>query len=426
MTKLRTFLSRFCSDHSGTIAVVTALSLVALVGFAGLGVETSQWYTEKRGIQAAADDAALSAAVAYGQGNTTTYVTEGKSVAGSNGFVDGVNNVTIVVSKPPQNGTYSNNNSAVEVTIVAPAKPILSAMFISQFDITGSSVALINGPASNGCVLALDPLASGAGTISGTSTSVALKNCSFDVNSKSGSDLVMTGGSSLSAADVILGGTNSVSSNSTITTTGGIRTNQPTVADPYASRTMPTPTHCDYHFNNPINSSQTLQPGVYCGGLTLNGGATVTLAPGVYIIDKGDFTMHGNSTLQGNGVTIILTSSSTINQIGNIIIDGGATLNLTAPPTGPYAGMVFWQDGRAADSNKDNFTGGSGMNITGAIYTPSQTVNYSGGNTTGGNGCTQLIAKDIIISGNSEFDNNCSGIGVSPITATTSLATLAQ
>src|SRR5690348_2159384 len=101
MSKLRNFVRRFCSDHSNTIAIFTALSLTALIGFAGLGVETSQWYSEKRSVQAAADDAALSAAVAYGQGNTATYVSEGKSVAGSNGFVDGVNNVSVTVTKPP-------------------------------------------------------------------------------------------------------------------------------------------------------------------------------------------------------------------------------------------------------------------------------------------------------------------------------------
>jgi len=148
MSKSQAFLYRFYSDHSGAIAVFTALSLTALVGFAGLGVEAAQWYTTKRAIQAAADDAALSAAVAYGQGNTSGYVTDGKSVAGSNGFVDGANNVSVSVVKPPQSGAYANNNSAIQVTIVAPAKPILSAMFISDFNISGTSVAIINGRAA--------------------------------------------------------------------------------------------------------------------------------------------------------------------------------------------------------------------------------------------------------------------------------------
>src|SRR6185503_12273161 len=123
MNKLWTFLSRFCCDHSGTIAVMTALSLTALVGFAGLGIEATQWYNEKRSIQAASDDAALSAAVAYSQGNTSGYNVEAKSVAGSDGFVDGTSNVTVTVNKPPASGPYASNASAIQVIIVAPATP---------------------------------------------------------------------------------------------------------------------------------------------------------------------------------------------------------------------------------------------------------------------------------------------------------------
>ena len=430
MSKSQAFLYRFYSDHSGAIAVFTALSLTALVGFAGLGVEAAQWYTTKRAIQAAADDAALSAAVAYGQGNTSGYVTDGKSVAGSNGFVDGANNVSVSVVKPPQSGAYANNNSAIQVTIVAPAKPILSAMFISDFNISGTSVAIINGPSSNGCVLALNSAAAGAGTISGTSTNITLNHCSFDVNSKDSAALVMSGGSSLSAANVILGGNDSIASNATLTATDGVRTNQPAVADPYAGRTIPTPGTCN-SVHGPINGTVTLSPGTYCGNnaFKINGGANVTLQAGVYILNQTDFNIAGGATITGTGVTIILTSSGSLSNTGNIIINGGSTVNLTAPTSGLYSGLVFWQDGRAPDSNKDTFSGGSSMTITGAIYTPSQTVSYSGGNGTngaGGVGCTQLIANIINFSGNSQFANNCSEVGTSPIVASSSLAVLGQ
>lgn len=430
MSKLQTFLYRFYSDNSGTIAVFTALSLVVLAGFAGLGVETAQWYTTKRAIQAAADDAALSAAVTYGQGDTSGFVSDGKSVAGTNGFVDGVNNVSVAVVKPPQSGPYADNNSAVQVTIVAPVKPILSAMFISDFDISGTSVAIINGPSSNGCVLALNSAAAGAGTISGTSTSIALNHCSFDVNSKDSAALVMNGGASLSAQNVILGGNDSIANNATLTATDGVRINQPAVADPYAGRTIPAPGACNGS-RGPINGTVTLSPGTYCGNnaFKIVGGANVTLQPGVYILNQTDFNIAGGATITGTGVTIILTSSGSFSNTGNISINGGATVNLTAPTSGPYAGMVFWQDGRAPDSGKDNFNGGSTMTITGAIYLPSQTVSFSGGNGTngaGGAGCTQLIANIITFSGNSQFTNNCSSVGTSPIVPSSALALLGQ
>jgi hypothetical protein len=54
------------------------------------------------------------------------------------------------------------------------------------------------------------------------------------------------------------------------------------------------------------------------------------------------------------------------------------------------------------------------MNIVGALYFPSQTVDYSGG-TASTSTCTQLIANDISFSGGSTFKNSCIGTGVSGI-----------
>jgi Flp pilus assembly protein TadG len=427
MNKQWTSLSRFCCDRSGTIAVMTALSLTALVGFAGLGIETTQWYTEKRAIQAAADDAALSAAVAYSQGNTSGYTTEGKSVAGTDGFVDGTNSVSVTVNKPPASGPYASNASAIQVIINAPAQPVLSKMFIGDFTITASSVAIPASSSTNGCVLALNGAAAGAGTLSGT-TNITLKNCSFDVNSKSGSALVMNGNSSLTAADVYVVGGDSISNNSTLTVTGSIKLNQGAVTDPYATRVIPTPATPCVNLGQ-IKTTVTLNPGTYCD-MNINAGAVVTLNPGIYILDSGDFNIAGGGTITGNGVTIILTTSGTdFSKVGNIIINGGATVNLIAPDATTNfvsKGMVFWQDTRKPDSGKDNFNGGSTMNITGAIYLPSQTVDFNGGNTAGGTGCTQIVASIIVFTGNSEFDNNCTGSGIANIQPPSQLATLAQ
>ena len=423
MSKLWRDLSRFCSDRSGTIAVLTALSLTALVGFAGLGIETTQWYTEKRSIQAASDDAALSAAIAFAKGNTSGYTTEAKSVAGSDGFVDGTNQVSVTVNMPPLSGPYASNASAVQVIITAPAQPVLSRMFISDFTIGGQGVAIVSpaGTAAGGCVLALNGAAAGAGTLSGT-TSITLNKCSFIVDSTSNSALIMNGNSSLTASNIILGGMDSISNNATIT--GGVIEHAGNVADPYAGRTIPTPAATCLTIPN---KATTLSPGTYCS-LSVNANQTLALSPGVYIIDGGNVDIAGGGTLTGTGVTIVLTSSvSPLNDTGNIIINGGAIVTLTAPTTGATAGIVFWQDGRAVDSGRDKMLGGSTMNITGAIYLPSESVTYSGGNTSGnGGGCTQIVASIITFTGNSEFDNNCSGTGVTTIPSSSTLATLAQ
>jgi acetyltransferase-like isoleucine patch superfamily enzyme len=433
MNKLWKFPTRFCCDHSGTIAVMTALSLTALVGFAGLGIETTQWYTEKRAIQAAADDAALSAAIAYSQGNTSGYTIEGKSVAGTDGFVDGANQVTVTVNKPPASGPYASNASAIQVIINAPAQPVLSKMFIGDFTISASSVAIPASASTNACVLALNGVATGAGTLSGT-TNITLKNCSFDVNSNSKTALVLNGNSTLTASDVYVVGGDSISNNSTLTVTGNVMINtNNSMTDPYATRVIPTPAATCIDLGQ-IQGNVTLNPGTYCG-MDIQAGANVILNPGVYILDGnsksgGNFDIAGGGTITGTGVSIVLTTSGTaFSKVGDIVINGGSTVNLTAPDatTGLASqGIVFWQDSRKPDDGKDNFNGGSTMNLTGAIYLPSQTVSFNGGNTAGGTGCTQIVASIIVFSGNSEFDNNCAGTGVTNIPPPSQLATLAQ
>jgi hypothetical protein len=62
--------------------------------------------------------------------------------------------------------------------------------------------------------------------------------------------------------------------------------------------------------------------------------------------------------------------------------------------------------------------GGGTQNITGAIYFPQQIVNYAGNSPTGGPQCTQLIAWKINFTGTSNFQNNCTDVGVQKLSLT--------
>jgi hypothetical protein len=420
--------SQLFRNQSGVVGIATALVLPLLVGFAALGIEATEWYAQTRSVQAAADNAALSTAVAYAQGNTEGYAQEGTSVASSDGYTNGVNGVTVTVSMPPASGSQAGNKNAVQVKIGLPIKPQLASMFISAFNVTGNGVAIIGGAnkSSNGCVLALNSAATTGATLNGT-TSITLNNCAFDVNATSSTaSLVMNGNAALSAQNVNLGGGDQISSNSTLTATDGVKLFQPPVQDPYASRQIPTFSGC-YQTNLKVHKTTTLQPGVYCGGLDIEGG-TVTLSPGVYILDQGDLDVNGNATVIGTGgVTIILTTSKPdFSTVGNVVINGGATMNLVAPSTGQTAGIAIWQDRRAPDSGKDKLNGGSTMQITGAIYLPSESTTYAGGQASANTGCTQLIALNITFTGNSQLGNSCSGTGVTSITSSSSMAQLVQ
>jgi len=137
----------------------------------------------------------------------------------------------------------------------------------------------------------------------------------------------------------------------------------------------------------------------------------------VYIIDRGVLDLTGGATLNATaGVTIVLTSSTGSNY-ATAQIDGGTTLNITAPTTGATKGLAIFQDQRAPTSGTDTITGERRSMLTGALYFPSQTLNYQGGSSTTSL-CTQLVAFRVNYTGGTKFNNTCGGTGVTGIGTT--------
>jgi hypothetical protein len=158
-------------------------------------------------------------------------------------------------------------------------------------------------------------------------------------------------------------------------------------------------THNDYN----TTSSTTLSPGRYCGGLQITSHANVTLNPGTYIIDQGSFSVGGQATLSGTGVTIILTGSGSNWASANFA--GGSEVDLKAPTTGDYAGMVLMKN-RLATSGSVSLVGGNTMKLHGAVYVPTHDVAFTGG-AEGDNTCTQLVAYAVTLVGNSTLKGEC-------------------
>jgi Flp pilus assembly protein TadG len=409
-------LGQFRRDQSGNYLMITAVMMPALVGLVGLGTDYGLWTYTHQSAQSAADSGAASAARAYVTGDTSSVTMQANAVTSSYGFVNGVNGVTVTVNQPPQSGNYTGSAGAVEVIVKQSQTPIFSAVLRSQqFTITARSVALgtVDG---KGCVLSLDGTASGATTGQG-STNVNLPNCSLYDNSSSASALTVGGSARVSALSVsVVGG---ISGQAGVTTTQGVQTGAPPMADPYASVQNPVPTgavdnSCCSH------GTATLDPGIYKNGMKLVAGANITLNPGVYYIEGSGLDVAGGATLTGTGVTLVFTSSNGSNY-ASATINGGATVNLTAPTPASglaTAGIVMFGDRNMPVGTPFTFNGGASQNFTGAIYVPKGNVKYAGGSNAT-NGCTQLIADTITFTGNSNFAINCTGTGTKQLGAAT-------
>ena len=395
--------------------------MIIILGMVGLGVEITFVLYKHRQMQSAADSAAFGGVTALMRGYPVDFRLESRAVAAAAGFTNGVSDVTVTVNRPPTLGSHAGDNSAVEVIISQPQHLGLVSLFREGlFQVGARAVATLGGSGS-GCVLqTLNTSITGVSISNGAV--VNLEQCGINVNATRSSALSVTGGAVLNAKFVSVSGGTSVNNGGQINATDGVMTDQPAAADPYAGVPQPPYSGCDYNnmsLGHSNSGLQTISPGVYCKGLAFTNDAIVNMNPGVYIIDRGTFAVGGAVRLTGTGVTIFLTTSTGKNKdYADVSIGNGAQVNLTAPTSGATAGLVFFGDRDGPLNNTSTFGGGAALNITGAIYFPSQSVTFDNG-ITNPSGCTQLIAGYIKFAGGARFQNNCANTGISPIGGST-------
>lgn len=235
------------------------------------------------------------------------------------------------------------------------------------------------------CVLALEN-SDNTGIIM-TGSSIVDLNCAMVTNSVSASAITATGATRVIASPMIASGGIPQSSNyspGTVLLPYSIA--QP---DPYA------------YLGNPVIPSGSKR-------MDVNPNNSANLAPGTYYIDATDFSVNSQATLNGTGVTIVLTSSSAAGNPGSVSttkMNGGATINLSAPTSGEYKGVLFYRDRRATNTTSV-LNGNSSSVMRGAVYFPSSTLEFTG-NTGMNIDCIQLVTWRLVFSGNSEIRNIC-------------------
>ena len=115
------------SDTRGGVAAMTALLAVGLIGVSALAVDVGVWEVNKSGLQGAADQAVLAASLAASSGNIVM-TNEAKGIAAAHGFVNGTDDVTVTLNKPPATGAYAGVATAIEVVITQQQKSFLSGV----------------------------------------------------------------------------------------------------------------------------------------------------------------------------------------------------------------------------------------------------------------------------------------------------------
>jgi hypothetical protein len=413
--RLSKLCASFVREDRGSVAITMGISLAVLMGMAALGTEVSFIQYKQRQMQAVADAAALSAAMADSKGFPADFKLEGQAVAASSGFVNGADSTVVTINRPPTLGAHAGNDEAIEVIIEQPQTLKLAGLFTSaKFNVNARAVVM-QGKSGGGdfCILATASSAKNAVTVN-NGARVTIDDCGLAVNSTGKPALAVSGGGRVDAKSVSVGGTVSVKNGGKIEAEDGVLENQPPIADPYADVNVSAPAGCNYN-NLSLNWSHngmTMMPGTYCNGLTIGNGIKVTMAPGVYYIKSGQFNLGGGAQVTGTGVTIVLTKNTS--GYATATIGNGSKISLTAPTSGTTTGIVFFADRKTPHSSQINFQGGSNMEFTGALYFPSMTVVYSN-DANNNSKCTQLIGWYLRFMGGSRFRRDCDGVGTTPI-----------
>ena len=175
---------------------------------------------------------------------------------------------------------------------------------------------------------------------------------------------------------------------------------------------MPVFSGCTYtNFSRSGNGNVTLNPGTYCGGISLTGNYTVVLSPGVYHLYGGGLNFAGNiSPVSGVGVSFYNSGNTTTYPFSPFNLSGNIAVNMSAPTTGTYAGMLLMQN--PLNTQTANINGNSSSVMAGNLYFPKNNLNLTGNSGTD-IPIGSVVALKVSVQGNTRFNmtNTYGGAG---------------
>ena len=400
--------NRLWNDKRGNILAIAAMVMPLVVGAAGLATDTIQWTLWKRQLQRAADSGAIAGVYdreSHANSTSNTNAAVVHDVELNRHMAVALNAVPTVTY--PANTTIMTNQ--VQVVLSVQQRLPFSAIFMSVVPTITATARAASLPAGGeACMQARDTSTTTGLEFSGTAD-IVMPDCDLFSNSAGSDTSVAKGNSKVSANSV--GGVGGIKSSNNFKV-GAYRPYSPPMADPLAAVTpLAADMVCGSGSNARLDDTtnfSTLPTGTNCFSALDVGSNKVINVPanfGPIYINGGDARIQG--TFNCVGCTIVLTNKTASSPIGNVTSNGNADakINITAPTSGPFLGVAIYQDRRAADcSNCNKINGNSSSIITGAIYFPSQELDYNGnGNDVAT--CTMFIGKRLKFTGTSATSN---------------------
>ncbi len=386
----------------GQAIVLIAAVLLGMLMSVGLAIDAGELYVARRTAQEAADAGAYAGAVVlYEGGAYSDATTAATNDVTRNGYSQGGDGgrQTVTVVEPSASPYNTTQYVRVDITVQVP-----TSLVPQQSGLTTVHVRSIAGavPLNNKyAIMALDrgntPNAlylNNSGTLTLTGGGILVNSTSstaaYNVDTTSPPPNVSI---TSSATGTVVAG--SVSGAWPSLTTAAAQ--QP---DPFAGYPKPSVTGMNTYNSLPaaVNGVITVNPGIYTVPIQAAGGTTVLMNTGTYILEAG-INGSGNADLKSNtgGVFIFNTlthypNSGAGDTCQGVKLTGTSATSLSPETSGPYQGLLFYQD--PACTAQFLIQGTSTMTVAGTIYAPKAQVEVAGSADLNG---SQLVADTVNI-----------------------------
>lgn len=421
-------------DRRGNVVTLFALALPVILGAIGGAIDYSDAVRKRTDLQLIADDAALASAKVLA---LSTAASAGQRENDARIVAERVVDARSAMAK--RTITPSSADRTVIVSLESQ-KPAFFGVALAASDTTlrVSATATFNAPPPNACIVALGQDEDAGIHLIG-SAKINAPTCGVWSNRGGPGSITTQGAAKIVARNVCSAGSADSASSSP-----PVKSQCIVAEDPYKSRprrcgknlsstvcTIYTKLDggtskkgvktggsgmlssysglCDFNdYTVPAKTKGTvlLNPGVYCGGLSVQS-ADVQLAPGFYQMQDGPLSLQGSASLSGTGVSILLSGSNAV-----LDIQGSPSLTLSAMTTGPLAGIAISSDTPADPPLTSTLQGSPDISLAGSIRLPGQILKMLGSPKLSQNGLSdKLIAYGFDLHGSPDLISKANDSG---------------
>jgi len=383
------------STERGQVLVIIVLAMFGLIGMTGLAIDGSRAYSDRRQAQNAADTAALAAALAYVRTPDEDWTAVGYARAASNGYDDNETTNFVDVHHPPIEGAYAGNADYVQVFITSHLDTLFGRVIgIEQVTNTVQAVAKVDPPEytdlySGNAIVGLAPHECKAIKYQGNADTTVTGGGLF-VNSDCPDAAFFnnSAGAELSAPSLVaVGGADYRDEAIDVPT---ITEHAEDQAYSYPPREIVLPNIACSGDAEVNEDGDTLSPGNWSGTFPPSG--VIYLESGTYCVN-GNFRLNAGDILIGHDVVISMES-------GEVRWNGGATIQLDAPESGPFRGLLLYMP--MENSSGITINGNSESTFAGTILAPASPIDLNGTGSADGFHC-QLVGYTVDLSGGTDM-----------------------